>query len=68
MSADENVKETLEKLKKMGYDIEEYDQGYIACILDRSKIQDSKGKENKNESICDCERCGACFTSKGYSG
>lgn len=45
MSADENVKETLEKIKKMGYDIE----GYIACILDRSKIQDSKGKENKEK-------------------
>lgn len=49
MSADENVKETLEKIKKMGYDIEEYDQGYIACILDLSKIQDSKGKENKEK-------------------
>lgn len=49
MSADENVKETLEKIKKMGYDIEEYDQGYIACILDQSKIQDSKGKENKEK-------------------
>lgn len=42
MSADENVKEALEKLKKMGYDIEEYDQGYIACILDRSKVKDSE--------------------------
>lgn len=49
MSADENVKEALEKLEKMGYDIEEYDQGYIACILDRSKIQDSKGKENEEK-------------------
>ena len=47
MSADENVKEALEKLEKMGYDIEEYDQGYIACILDRSNIQDSEGKENE---------------------
>lgn len=42
MSADENVKEALEKLEKMGYDIEEYDQGYIACILDRSKVKDSE--------------------------
>ena len=49
MPADENVKEALEKLEKMGYDIEEYDQGYIACILDRSKIQDSKGKENEEK-------------------
>lgn len=49
MSADENVKEALEKLEKMGYDIEEYDQGYIACILDRSKIQDSEGKESKKK-------------------
>lgn len=37
MPADENVKEALEKLEKMGYDIEEYDQGYIACILTQSK-------------------------------
>lgn len=42
MPADENVKEALEKLEKMGYDIEEYDQGYIACILDRSKVKDSE--------------------------
>ena len=49
MSADENVKEALEKLDKMGYDIEEYDQGYIACILDRSTIQDSEGKENEEK-------------------
>ena len=49
MSADENVKEALEKLEKMGYDIEEYDQGYIACILDQSKIQDSEGKENEEK-------------------
>ena len=42
MSADENVKETLEKLKKMGYDIEEYDQGYIACILTQSKRKGSE--------------------------
>lgn len=49
MPADENVKEALEKIKKMGYDIEEYDQGYIACILDRSKSQDSKGKENEEK-------------------
>lgn len=49
MSADENVKEALEKLEKIGYDIEEYDKGYIACILDRSKIQDSEGKENEEK-------------------
>lgn len=42
MSADENVKETLEKLKKMGYDIEEYDQGFIACILTQSKRKGSE--------------------------
>ena len=68
MSADENVKETLEKLKKMGYDIEEYDQGYIACILDRSKIQDSKGKENEeNESVRNREGCTSGFTCKGHT-
>lgn len=49
MSADENVKETLEKLEKMGYIIKEYDQGYIACILDRSKVEDSEGKENEEK-------------------
>lgn len=42
MSADENVKEALEKLEKMGYDIEEYDQGYIACILTQSKRKGSE--------------------------
>ena len=49
MSADENVKETLEKLKKMGYDIEEYDQGYIACILTQSNRKCSEGKENEEK-------------------
>lgn len=48
MSADENVKETLEKLKKMGYDIEEYDQGYIACILTQSKKKDSETDSDKH--------------------
>lgn len=48
MSADENVKETLEKLKKMGYDIEEYDQGYIACILTQSKRKDSGTDSDKH--------------------
>lgn len=46
MSADENVKEALEKLEKMGYDIEEYDQGYIACILTQSK---RKGSETDSD-------------------
>ena len=46
MSADENVKEVLEKLEKMGYDIEEYDQGYIACILTQSK---RKGSETDSD-------------------
>lgn len=48
MSADENVKETLEKIKKMGYDIEEYDQGYIACILTQSKRKDSETDSDKH--------------------
>ena len=48
MSADENVKETLEKLKKMGYDIEEYDQGYIACILTQSKRKGSETDSDKH--------------------
>lgn len=46
MPADENVKEALEKLEKMGYDIEEYDQGYIACILIQSK---RKGSETDSD-------------------
>lgn len=49
MSVDENVKEALEKIKKMGYDIEEYDQGYIACILTQSKRKGSEGKENEEK-------------------
>ena len=50
MTDEENVtKEALDTLEKMGYDINEYDRGYIACILDRSKIQDSKGKENEEK-------------------
>lgn len=49
MPADENVKEALEKLEKMGYDIEEYDQGYIACILTHSKRKGSEGKENEEK-------------------
>ena len=60
MSADENVKETLEKLKKMGYDIEEYDQGYIACILDRSKIKDSEmdlDEHPESDSSLKTEQC-----------
>lgn len=48
MSADENVKETLEKLKKMGYDINEYDRGYIACILTQSKKKDSETDSDKH--------------------
>lgn len=48
MSADENVKEALEKLEKMGYDIEEYDQGYIACILTQSKRKDSGTDSDKH--------------------
>ena len=48
MSADENVKETLEKLKKMGYDINEYDRGFIACILTQSKRKDSETDSDKH--------------------
>lgn len=48
MSADENVKEALEKIKKMGYNIEEYDQGYIACILTQSKRKDSGTDSDKH--------------------
>lgn len=48
MPADENVKEALEKLEKMGYDIEEYDQGYIACILTQSKRKDSGTDSDKH--------------------
>ena len=48
MSADENVKKALEKLEKMGYDIEEYDQGYIACILTQSKRKDSETDSDKH--------------------
>lgn len=49
MSADENVKEALEKLEKMGYDIEEYDRGFIACILTQSNRKCSEGKENEEK-------------------
>ena len=48
MSADGNVKEALEKLEKMGYDIEEYDQGYIACILTQSNRKDSGTDSDKH--------------------
>lgn len=39
MATDEEVKKALEVLKELGYEIREYDQGYIACILNTSKTQ-----------------------------
>lgn len=39
MAADEETKKALEVLKALGYEIREYDQGYIACILNTSKTQ-----------------------------
>lgn len=43
MTDEENVtKDSLDMLAKMGYEINEYDRGFIACILDRSKVKDSE--------------------------
>lgn len=43
MTDEENVtKDALDMLAKMGYEINEYDRGYIACILDRCKVKDSE--------------------------
>jgi hypothetical protein len=50
MTDEENVtKEALDTLEKMGYDINEYDRGFIACILTQSKRKGSEGKENKEK-------------------
>lgn len=38
MTDEENVtKDALDMLAKMGYEINEYDRGFIACILTQSK-------------------------------
>lgn len=43
MTDEENVtKDALDMLAKMGYDINEYDRGFIACILTQSKRKDSE--------------------------
>ena len=39
METEEEVKKALEVLKALGYEIREYDQGYIACILNTSKTK-----------------------------
>lgn len=47
MTDEENVtKEALDTLEKMGYDINEYDRGFIACILTQSK---RKGSETDSD-------------------
>ncbi len=48
MATDEEVKKALEVLKELGYEIREYDQGYIACILNTSKTQP---KETEDGSL-----------------
>lgn len=49
MTDEENVtKDTLDTLGKMGYDINEYDRGYIACILTQSKRKDSETDSDKH--------------------
>lgn len=43
MTDEENVtKDALDMLAKMGYEINEYDRGFIACILTQSKRKDSE--------------------------
>ena len=50
MTDEENVtKEALDTLEKMGYDINEDDRGFIACILTQSKRKGSEGKENEEK-------------------
>lgn len=48
MEIDSDVKKALDVLKAMGYEIREFDKGYIACILSSSKVQESKSDEQKN--------------------
>ena len=50
MTDEENVtKEALDTLEKMGYDINEYDRGFIACFFSFFKRKDSEGKENEEK-------------------
>lgn len=43
MTDEENVtKDALDMLAKMGYEINEYDRGFIACILTQSKRKGSE--------------------------
>lgn len=49
MTDEENVtKDALDTLGKMGYDINEYDRGFIACILTQSKRKGSETDSDKH--------------------
>ncbi len=48
MIIDEETKKALEALEKLGYEIREFDKGYIACILNTSK---TKSKETEDGSL-----------------
>ena len=48
MTDEENVtKDALDMLAKMGYEINEYDRGFIACILTQSNRKCSEGERRK---------------------
>ena len=50
MTDEENVtKDALDKLSKMGYEINEYNRGFISCILTQSNRKCSEGKENEEK-------------------
>lgn len=50
MTDEENVtKDALDMLAKMGYEINEYDRGFIACILTQNSRKCSEGKENEKK-------------------
>lgn len=49
MTDEENVtKDALDMLAKMGYEINEYDRGFIACILTQSNRKDSGTDSDKH--------------------
>lgn len=52
MTDEENVtKDALDMLAKMGYEINEYDRGFIACILTQSNRKGSEtGSDEHPES------------------
>ena len=49
MTDEENVtKDALDMLAKMGYEINEYDRGFIACILTQSNRKCSETDSDKH--------------------